>query len=60
MRKDDKEFPIKSLDQIRLNREELAALQIHNVLKYKLNITDIQSSDVSNIYIVIGQRKYYN
>ena len=60
MRKDDKEFPIKSLDQIRLNREELAALQIHNVLKYKLNITDIQSSDVSNIYIVIGQKKYYN
>ena len=56
MRKDDKEFPIKSLDQIRLNREELAALQIHNVLKYKLNITDIQSSDVSNIYIVIGQK----
>ena len=56
MRKDDKEFPIKSLDQIRLNREELAALQIHNVLKYKLNIIDIQSSDVSNIYIVIGQK----
>ena len=56
MRKDDKEFPIKLFDQIRLNREELAALQIHNVLKYKLNFTDIQSSDVSNIYIVFEQK----
>ena len=33
MRKDNKEFPIKLLDQISLNREELAAIQIENALK---------------------------
>ena len=31
MRKDSKEFPIKSLDQIRLRREELAAMQVECV-----------------------------
>ena len=44
MRK-DKEFPIKSLDQIRLSSEELAAIQVENVLKHNLDVTDIQSSD---------------
>ena len=32
MRKGNKEFPMKSLDQIRLSREELAAIQIQSVL----------------------------
>ena len=48
MRK-DKEFPIKSLDQIRLSREELAAIQVKNVLKHNLDVTDIQSSDENNL-----------
>ena len=39
MRK-DKEFPIKSLDQIRLSREELAAIQVKNVLKHYLDVTE--------------------
>ena len=51
MRKDDKEFPIKSLDQIRLSREELAAIQTENLLKYNMDVTDIQSSDENNIYM---------
>ena len=55
MRKDDKEFPIKSLDQIRLSREERAAIQIENVLKYNMDITDIQSSDENNIYMANEQ-----
>ena len=50
--KDDKEFPIKFLDQIRLSREELAAIQIEKVLKHNLGVTDIQSSDENNIYMV--------
>ena len=33
MRNDNKEFAIKLLDQISLNREELAAIQIENALK---------------------------
>ena len=33
LRNDNKEFPIKSLDQIRLSREELAIIQSENVLK---------------------------
>ena len=45
MRKDNREFPIKFLDQIGFSREELAAIQIENVLKYNLNVTDVQSSD---------------
>ena len=45
MRKDNREFPIKLLDQIGLSREELVAIQIQNVLKYNFNVTDIQSSD---------------
>ena len=45
MRKDNKEFPIKSLDQIRLSREELAPTQIENVLKHNLDVTGIPSSD---------------
>ena len=45
MRKDNREFPIKLLDQIGLSREELVAIQIENVLKYNFNVTDIQSSD---------------
>ena len=49
MRKDNKEFPIKSLDQIRLSREELAAIPVKNVLKHNLNVTDIQSSDENNL-----------
>ena len=43
MRKDNKEFPIKSLDQVRLSREELAAIQVENVLKHSLDVTDIQN-----------------
>ena len=31
MRNDNKEFPIKSLDQVRLSREELAVIQVQNV-----------------------------
>ena len=45
MRKNNREFPIKLLDQIGLSREELVAIQIQNVLKYNFNVTDIQSSD---------------
>ena len=45
MRKDNREFPIKLLDQIGLSREELVAIQLKNVLKYNFNVTDIQSSD---------------
>ena len=45
MRKDNREFPIKLLDQIGLSREELVAMQIENVLKYNFNVTDVQSSD---------------
>ena len=41
MRKENKEFQIKSLDQIRLTREELAELQIQKVLKHYLDDTDI-------------------
>ena len=55
MRKDNKEFPIKSLDQIRLSREELAAIQIENVLEHNLDVTDIQSSDENNVYIADKQ-----
>ena len=51
IRKDDKEFPIKSLDQIRLSREELVAIQTENLLKYNMDVTDIQSSDENNIYM---------
>ena len=46
MRKDNKEFQIKQLDQARLIREELAAIHIQSVLKYNL----IQSSDENSIY----------
>ena len=56
--KDDKEFPIKFLDQIRLSREELAAIQIEKVLKHNLGVTDIQSSDENNIYMVNEQQFY--
>ena len=45
MRKDNREFPIKLLDQIGLSREELVAIQTENVLKYNFNVTDVQSSD---------------
>ena len=55
MRKDNKDFPIKSLDQIRLSREELAAIQIENVLEHNLDVTDIQSSDENNVYIADKQ-----
>ena len=58
MRKDNKEFPIKSLDQIRLSREELAAIQIENVLKHNLDVTDIQSSDENNVYMADKQQLY--
>ena len=60
MRKDNKEFPIKSLDQIRLSREELAAIQIDNVLKHNLDVTGIQNSDESNVYMANVQQLYYN
>ena len=60
MRKDNKEFPIKSLDQIRLSRQELAAIQIENVLKHNLDVTDTQSSDENNVYMVDEQKLYYN
>ena len=56
MRKDNKEFSIKSLDQIRLNREEIAANKNENVFKYNLNVTGIQSSDENNIYMVNEQK----
>ena len=46
MRKDNKEFQIKQLDQARLIREELAAIHIQSVLKYNL----IQISDENSIY----------
>ena len=60
MRKDNKEFPIKSLDQIRLSREDLAAIQVENVLKHNLDVTDIQSSDENNAYMAHKQQLYYN
>ena len=60
MRKDNKEFPIKSLDQIRLSREDLAAIQVENVLKHNLDVTDIQSSDENNVYMAHKQQLYYN
>ena len=55
MRKDNQKFPIKSLDQIRLSREELAAIQTENVLKHNFDVTGIQSSDENNIYIANEQ-----
>ena len=55
MRKDNKEFPKKSLDRIRLSREELAAIQIKNVLKNNLDVTDIQNSDENNVYMANKQ-----
>ena len=58
MRKDNKEFPIKSLDQIRLSREELAAIQVENVFKHNLDVTDIQSSDGNNVYMADKQQLY--
>ena len=54
-----KEFPIKSLDQIRLNREELAAIQIENVSKHNLDVTSIPSSDENNVYMANEQQLYY-
>ena len=61
MRKDNnKKFPIKLLDQIRLSREELAAIQIENVLKNNLDVTGIQSSDEKDVYMVNEQQLYYN
>ena len=60
MRKDIKEFPIKLLHQIRLSREEIAAIQIENVLKHNLDVTDIQSSDENNVYMSDEQQFYYN
>ena len=38
MRKDNKKFPIKLLDQKRLSREELAVIQIKSVLKHNLDL----------------------
>ena len=58
MRKDNKEFPIKSLDQIRLSREELAVIQVENVFKHNLDVTDIQSSDENNVYMADKQQLY--
>ena len=60
VRKDDKEFLIKSLGQRRLSIEELAAIQVENVLKYNLDVIGIQSSDENNIYMVNEQQSYYN
>ena len=60
MRKDNKEFPTKSLDQIRLSREELAAIQIENVLKHNLDLTGIQSNDENNVYLANEQQSCYN
>ena len=60
MRKDNKKFPIKLLDQIRLSREELVAIQIQSVLKHNLDVTDIQSSDQNNVYMANEQQFYYN
>ena len=60
MRKDSKEFPIKSLDQIRLRREELAAMQVENVLKHNLDVTDIQNSDENTVFMADKQQLYYN
>ena len=60
MRKDNKEFPIKSLDQIRLSKEELAAIQIENVLKNNLDVTGIQRSDENDVYMANEQQLYYN
>ena len=60
MRKDSKEFPIKSLDQIRLRREELAAMQVENVLKHNLDVTDIQNSDENTVFMADKQQLYYS
>ena len=60
MRKNYKEFPIKLLDQIRLSRGELTVIQVGNVLKYKFNVTDIQSSDENNIYMINEHQSYHN
>ena len=60
MRRDNKEFPTKSLDQIKLSREELAVTQVENVLKHNLDVTDIQSSDENNVYMADEQQLYYN
>ena len=57
MRKDNKEFPIKLLDQIRLSREELAAIQIENVLKHNLDVTGIQSSDENSVYMQMNNHR---
>ena len=59
MRKDNKEFPIKSLDQIKLSRDELAAAQAENVLKHNLDVTDIQSSVENKVYLA-DKQLYYN
>ena len=56
MRKDNKELPIESLDQIRLSREKLAAIQVENVLKHNLDVTDIQNSDENNVYMADKQQ----
>ena len=60
MRNDNKEFPIKSLDQIRFSREELAVIQVQNVLKHNLDVTNIQSNDENNVYTAEEQQLYYN
>ena len=60
VRKDGKEFLIKSLCQRRLSIEELAAIQVENVLKYNLDVIGIQSSDENSIYMVNEQQSYYN
>ena len=48
------------LDQIRLSREELAAIQTENVLKHNLDVTGIQSSDENNVYMAHEHQLYYN
>ena len=60
MRKGNKEFPIISLDQIRLSRQELATIQVENVMKDNLDVTDIQSSDENNICITMNQSIFTN
>ena len=60
MRNDNKEFPIKSLDQVRLSREELAVIQVQNVLKHNLDVTNIQSNDENNVNMAEEQQLYYN
>ena len=58
--KDKKKFQIKLLDQIRLIREEITAMQIENVLKHSLDITDTQYSDENNVFMANKQQLYYN